>query len=125
MLPGGAAMLFPDKFDEFIAFLPEEERADHVTNFHKRLMSDDPSISHPAAVAWNTWEIGISSLYPNHEGMKKLEDPAWVLAHARIEAHYFQNQAWMEDGQLLRKENVDKIRNIPGTFPHCFLSIPQ
>lgn len=114
--PGGASILFPDRFEEFVNFLPEEERKDHVANYHKRLMSDDPSISHRAAVAWGKWEIIMSTLYPNTEGLKNLEDPAWLLAHARMEAHYFNNKAWMEDGQLLRKENIDKIRHIPCTI---------
>ncbi|KAF2820569.1 proline iminopeptidase [Ophiobolus disseminans] len=116
LVPGGASMLFPDRFDEFVNFLPEEERADHVENYHKRLMSDDTKISHPAAVAWNKWEIGMSTLYPNIQGLKSLEDPAYLLAHARMEAHYFRNKCWMEDGQLLRKENIDKIRHIPCTI---------
>jgi proline iminopeptidase len=111
--PGGAAMLFPDKYEELINFLPEEERGEHFENFHKRLMSEDESVSHPAAHAWNLWEISISTLYPNEAGMKNLEDPTWLLAHARTEMHYFVNGGWLEDGQLLRKENVDKIRGIP------------
>lgn len=106
-------MLFPDKYEELINFLPEEERGEHVENFHKRLMSEDESVSHPAAHAWNLWEISISTLYPNEAGMKNLEDPTWLLAHARTEMHYFVNGGWLEDGQLLRKENVDKIRGIP------------
>ena len=114
--PGGTAMLFPDKYEAFVNFLPEDERADHIASYHKRLMSDDESISHPAARAWNTWEISISTLYPNEAGMKDLEDPTWLLAHARTEMHYFVNKAWMEDGQLLRQENVDKIRGIPSEF---------
>jgi proline iminopeptidase len=93
--------------------LPEEERANYIESYHKRLMSDDTSISHPAAIAWNTWEITMSTLYPNEAGLKSLEDPAYLLAHARMESHYFQNNAWLEEGQLLRKENVDKIRHIP------------
>lgn len=109
-------MIFPDAFDDFINFLPEEERADHIGSYHKRLMSDDTSISHPAAVAWNTFEIGMSTLYPNIEGLKQVEDPAYLLAHARMEVHYFTNKGWMEDGQLLRKENIDKIRHIPTTI---------
>ena len=112
----GAPMLFPDKFEKLLEFLPEEERADHVNSYHKRLMSEDTNISHPAARAWNGWELSISSLYPNDEALEKLEDPAWLLAHARMESHYFQNKAWLEDGQLLRKENVDKIRHIPSEF---------
>jgi proline iminopeptidase len=96
--------------------LPEEERADHIESYHKRLMSEDTNISHPAAVAWNNYEISMSTLYPNIEGLTKLEDPSFLLAHARMEAHYFKNKAWMEDGQLLKKENIDKIRHIPVTI---------
>jgi proline iminopeptidase len=114
MEPGGAGIIFPDHFDEFLNFLPEGERANHVESYHKRLMSDDESVSHPAARAWNKWEISISTLYPNTKGLESLEDPTYLLAHARIEAHYFQNAAWLEEGQLLSKENIDKIRHIPG-----------
>ena len=113
MVPGGASILFPDHFDEFINFLPEDERADHVASYHKRLMSEDESISHPAARAWNKWEVSISTLYPNTAGLAQLDDASYNLAHARTEAHYFQNQAWLEEGQLLKKENIDKIRHIP------------
>lgn len=113
MVPGGASILFPDHFDEFINFLPEDERADHVTSYHKRLMSEDDSISHPAARAWNKWEVSISTLYPNTAGLAQLDDASYNLAHARTEAHYFQNKAWLEEGQLLKKENIDKIRHIP------------
>lgn len=113
---GGASMLFPDKYDEFVGFLPENEQSDLIAGYHKRLMSEDTSISHPAARAWNAWEIAISTLYPNIEGRANLEDPTWLLAHARTEMHYFVNKAWLEDGQLLRKENIDKIRHIPATI---------
>ncbi|KAF1935381.1 hypothetical protein EJ02DRAFT_389299 [Clathrospora elynae] len=115
-LRGGVSMLFPDHYENFINFLPEDERADLIANYHKRLMSPDPRISHPAAIAWNTWEISISTLYPDEHGLEKLKDPAYLLAHARIEVHYFTNKAWMEDGQLLKKENVDRMRHIPTTI---------
>lgn len=113
---GGASMLFPDKWDDYVGFLPEEERADHIANYHKRLMSSDPAVSHPAARAWNTWEISISTLYPDATAFQKLQEPEYLLAHARIEIHYFTNKAWMEDGQLLKSENVDRIRHIPTTI---------
>lgn len=110
---GGASMLFPDAFDELLSFLPEEERGDHVRALHGRLNSEDEAVSLPAARAWNRWEIMTSTLYPNVAGLEQLEDPTYLLAHARIEAHYFTNAAWLEEGQLLEKENVDKIRHIP------------
>jgi len=113
-MPGGVSMLFPDKYENLIAALPEDERSDHMNNYHKRLTSDDPSISHPAAIAWNRYESSISTLRPEPEGTNKYKDAAWQLAHARLELHYFTNKAWLEDGQLLQKENIDKIRHIPG-----------
>ncbi|KAI8933468.1 hypothetical protein NX059_009206 [Plenodomus lindquistii] len=112
----GAAMLFPDHYAQMIDFLPEAERRQHVKHFHARLMSEDESVSLPAARAWNKWELAISQLRPDEEAMEKLEDPKWLLAHARMEIHYFVNGAWLEDGQLLRKENIDKIRHIPTTI---------
>jgi proline iminopeptidase len=111
--PRGVNMLFPDAYEEFVDFLPEEERADHITSYNKRLMSEDESISHPAARAWNKFEISTSALYPNIKGLAQLDDASYNLAHARTEMHYFQNKAWLEDGQLLKQENIDKIRHIP------------
>jgi proline iminopeptidase len=111
--PGGAPMLFPDSYDKFVEFLPENERADHIESYHKRLMSDDTSISHPAAVAWNAYEINMSTLLVDPADLKKNEDPAFLLPHARMEAHYTKNKAWLEEGQLLKKENIEKIKDIP------------
>ncbi|KAK7721312.1 hypothetical protein SLS64_001608 [Diaporthe eres] len=109
----GANIMWPDAFEEFINFLPEEERKNHVESYRKRLLSDDPKISLPAARAWNKWELSIGTLYPSAEALKQLDDESYLLAHARTEVHYFTNGAWLEEGQLLKKENVDKIRHIP------------
>ncbi|POS71567.1 hypothetical protein DHEL01_v210038 [Diaporthe helianthi] len=111
----GASFMRPDAFDDFINFLPEQERKDRIESYLKRLLSDDPNINLPAARAWNKWELSISTLYPNPGPFKQFDDESYVLAHARIEAHYFANSGFMEDGQLLKKENVDKIRHIPTT----------
>lgn len=112
----GANIMWPDAFEEFINFLPEEERKNHVESYRKRLLSDDPKISLPAARAWNKWELSIGTLYPSAEALKQLDDESYLLAHARTEVHYFTNGAWLEEGQLLKKENVDKIRHIPTTL---------
>lgn len=34
-----------------------------------------------------------------------------MTAFARVESHFFVNEGWMEDGQLLRE--VDKIKHLP------------
>lgn len=37
------------------------------------------------------------------------------LQHARMEVHYETNGAFMEEGQLLKPENIEKIKHIPCT----------
>lgn len=114
--PGGAPFLFPDAHEEMLNFLPEAERADHMNAYHDRLMSDDPAISHPAATAWNKYEINMSTLHLDPADLEKLSDPVYLLPHARMEAHYFKNRAWLEEGQLLRAENIEKIKHVPCTI---------
>ncbi|KAJ9610335.1 hypothetical protein H2200_005112 [Cladophialophora chaetospira] len=109
----GPSRIFPEAFDEFIEFLPSAERNDPLTGYHKRLTSSDPGERLSAARAWNTWELKQSNLIATEEFLKKVDNDRWSLAHARIEAHYFKHGAWLEDGQLIQKKNVDRIRHIP------------
>lgn len=39
--------------------------------------------------------------------------PYRSLQHARMEVHYETNGAFLEEGQLLKSENIAKIRHIP------------
>jgi hypothetical protein len=50
-----------------------------------------------------------------------LQRPEWFLPFARIECHYFYHKAWIREGQILEKAEIDKIRDIPGIY----LSIPS
>jgi proline iminopeptidase len=114
---GGASIMRPEAFEQFIDFLPEQERDQTLKSYLARLLSDDPEISLPAALAWNRWELSVNTLRPYPDAFKQLDDPTYVLAHARIEAHYFDNAGWLDDGQLFKKENIDKIRHIPSKQP--------
>jgi proline iminopeptidase len=109
----GAAQLFPDFFQEFVNYLPEEDRKDPIAGYYKLLTSPDIETRIAAAKTWNTWDMSIGSLLPNVEGLSKISDDRWSLAHAVLEAHYFVHGAWLEEGQILKKNNIDKIRHIP------------
>jgi proline iminopeptidase len=110
---GSARNQFPDAFDDFLQFLPMEERKDPLDSYHKRLISEDESVSLPAAAAWNTWETSHSKLYYDAQLVAQTGDPRWNLNHARIEAHYFVNRAWLEEDQLILEKNISRIRHIP------------
>ncbi|KAB5551429.1 proline iminopeptidase, partial [Coniochaeta sp. 2T2.1] len=111
--PGPAVRLYPDLFQGFIAHLPAADKGDVYAGYYKLLTSEDREMAVAAAKVWNTWDMSIGSLRVNKEKLRKVEDEGWNLSHARLECHYFLNGAFMEDGYILRPENLEKIRHIP------------
>jgi proline iminopeptidase len=65
-----------------------------------------------AAKAWSIWEARTASLLPNGAIVKQLGTPFTALSMARIECHYFMNDAFLEPNQLL--ENASRLAEIPG-----------
>jgi proline iminopeptidase len=111
----GMARFFPEAWQAFASFLPEDERGDLLANYHRRLIDPDPSVHLPAAVAWDRYETACSTLLPRAEPVP-VGEPTASLAIARIEAHYFANRAFLEDGQLIA--NLPRIRHLPCTIVH-------
>ncbi|MBD0324278.1 MAG: prolyl aminopeptidase [Aldersonia sp.] len=112
---GAAGNIFPERWDEFVAPVPEHERdGDFVEAYHRLLYSPDPEVATAAAVAWSTWESATSSLLPNPERIAGSADPRFALAFARIENHYFRHGGFLTEGQLLQQ--VSAIEHIPGVI---------
>ncbi|KAH6714523.1 proline iminopeptidase [Leptodontidium sp. 2 PMI_412] len=107
----GANYLFPDYFAPYEAVIPVEERGDMMKAYYKRLTGDNEEEKLRCAQAWSTWETATSKLMVDPEYIKKVEDPKWALAFARIESHFFVNGGWMKEGQLI--EDAHKIKDLP------------
>ncbi|XP_068653775.1 proline iminopeptidase-like isoform X2 [Aristolochia californica] len=108
---GGAAAVFPDAWEPFRDFIPEDERSSFISAYSKRLNSEDPETQYKAAKIWTGWEMMTAHLIQNEENIKRGEDDAFSLAFARIENHYFVNKGFFpSDSYLL--DNIDKIRHI-------------
>lgn len=111
----GASQVFPDVWDEYLKVIPENERHDMVTAYYKRLVSEDPAVRLNAAKTWSKWEAATSRLIVSQEAIDDFDDPEYALSFARIECHYFTNNAFFKtDNWLL--ENIEKIRHIPGVI---------
>jgi proline iminopeptidase len=111
---GGASSLYPDKWEEFVAPIPENERGDLLQAYRKRLTSDDPAAQLQAAKAFSAWEGNVVTLLPSPEVMEEFTEGDKAIAIARIENHYMIHKGWLEEGQLLR--DVGRIRHIPGVI---------
>ncbi|KAJ4965610.1 hypothetical protein NE237_017459 [Protea cynaroides] len=109
---GGAAAIFPDAWEPFRDFIPENERDCFITAYSKRLNSEDIKTQYAAARIWTTWEMMTAHLLPNEENIKKGNDDKFSLAFARIENHYFLNKGFFPSDSFLL-DNIQKIRHIP------------
>jgi proline iminopeptidase len=112
----GASHIFPDAFETYSHHIPVEERHDLVFAYYKRLTSNDDVVRLEAAKHWTTWEMATSKLIPSSELIEKGVDPQFSLPFARIEAHYFVNDAFLDDNELIHY--IDKVRHIPCTIVH-------
>jgi proline iminopeptidase len=111
---GGASQIYPDKFEEFIALIPEAERGNLVEAYRKRLTSNDQQEQLAAAKAWSKWEGDIVTLLPSPSTIEHFTSPEIAIAVSRIENHYMANNGWLEEGQLL--EGAKKLKGIPGVI---------
>ncbi len=110
---GGARWIFPERWARYEAHIPEDERDDLIAAYWKRLDSADPATRIAAGLAWLGWEDHAATLVHDVDAVSDA-DPLDTLAKARIEAHYFRHNAFLEHGQLLR--GVDRIRHLPAVI---------
>ncbi len=110
----GMRWIFPEIWRRFAEGVPEAERGDLLGAYHRRLVDPDPEVHMPAARAWSTYEGACSTLRPSPETVAAFGEDTMALGLARIEAHYFKNGIFLEDGALLG--NVERMRRIPGTI---------
>ena len=105
----GASELFPDAWARYVAPIPEAERGDLVSAYFRRLTGDDVQTRFDCARTWCAWESELMTVYPRP--MRTGSASAEELALARIETHYFVNDTFLREGELL--ERAPEIAGIP------------
>jgi len=120
---GGAAHVFPDEWEGYLAPLLEADGAeavaapgyDHVAAYHRLLHCGDPAVELAAARAWTDWEQHTSFLLPR--ALDEEADPGrFAFAFARIENHYFVHDAFLVEKPLLAR--AERIAGIPTVIVH-------
>lgn len=111
----GASQIFPDIWEEYLKPIAENERHDLVAAYYKRLTSPDEKIRLAAAKAWSKWEAATSRLIVDPKAIDEFDDPEYALSFARIECHYFTNNAFFNTNNWIL-ENVGKIRHLPAVI---------
>ncbi len=110
----GASRIYPDYWQDFLAPIPQAERGDLVSAYHRRLTGDNEVARMAAAKAWSQWEGRCANLLQNPAVVNHFEDPHTALSLARIENHYFVHNAFLEPEQLI--EQAPRLKPIPGVI---------
>jgi len=112
----GASRVFPDYWEDFLAPIPEEQQGDLVSAYYRKLTSTNELEQIQAAKAWSIWEGRCATLHPNPRVVEHFGHPHVAIALARIECHFFMNNAFLEPDQIVR--NAPNLRDIPGIIIH-------
>lgn len=111
----GANRLFPDAWENYLEAIPEVERGDLISAYHRRLTSADEATRLSAARAWSVWEASTSLLLPDEAFVDGHKDAHFALSFARIESHYFVHGGFFEvEDQLLR--DAHRLQGVPGVI---------
>ncbi|MDX1697023.1 MAG: prolyl aminopeptidase, partial [Thiohalobacterales bacterium] len=112
----GASCVLPDYWEDFVAPIPADERHDMVAAYYRRLTGSDENAMTAAARAWSMWEGRASTLLPKEAVLDHFASPQTALSLARIECHYFINNSFLGDNEIIAR--AGRLRDIPGVIVH-------
>ena len=112
----GASYIFPDYWEKFIQPISLDQRDNYIAAYYSLLTSDNDLAKMNAAKRWSMWEGRCATLRPNSDVLDNFSNLHLALSLARIEAHYFVNDAFIEENQIIN--NIDKLAGIPATIIH-------
>lgn len=111
---GGAANVYPDLWEGYVEPVPEDQRGRLIEAYSRLLNDPDPAVHVPAAKAWSRWESSTITLLQDADLIDHFTEDAFAVAFARIENHFFMNEGWFYDGQLIAE--AGKLKDIPGVI---------
>ncbi len=108
----GASEIFPDLWESYKNHIAPDEQNDFVSAYYKKLTDVNLNVRLAAAKIWSKWEAATSKLFIDENFVDEFEDPTYALQFARIECHYFMNNAFFKSNNWLI-ENLSRLKNIP------------
>lgn len=105
---------YPGLSEDFLSLLTPEERGQPLDAYFRRILDSDPAVHGPAARAWGDTERALSEHVsgPVRLDHASLNSSRALPATPFTEAHYFDNDCFMQPNQLMA--NAGKLAGIPG-----------
>jgi proline iminopeptidase len=111
-----AGKLFrPEAWDALREGLPDGLReGDPLEGYAALLGHPDRRVRLSAARRWCVYEASLANLIPDPARIAGAQQDQVAYAMASIEVHYFRNNRYVREDQLLRR--LDRIHHLPGTI---------
>ncbi|MBO6518684.1 MAG: prolyl aminopeptidase [Rhodospirillales bacterium] len=106
----GMRTVFPEAWRRFSENIPDAEQSDLLTAYHMRLVDPSPEVHMPAAAYWAGYETSCSNLLASPSEAPP-QASSGALSLARIEAHFFINDVFIGDTEIL--DGVPGLRHLP------------
>lgn len=110
----GASEIYPQYWENYISIVDQSKRENILSAYHEMIFSSDETISNRACKEWSLWEGKSSCLIPCNNVINSFDECAVSLA--RIESHFFMNNCFIRENQIL--EDINKIKDIPCIIVH-------
>uniref|UniRef100_A0A6B2LA40 Proline iminopeptidase n=1 Tax=Arcella intermedia TaxID=1963864 RepID=A0A6B2LA40_9EUKA len=113
----GASFLWPEAWEKFLQPIPEAERPELLSAYHRRLTGADEQERQKCAKAWTLWELSTSSFFPDEEAIARASDETYSSVFSSFESEYFVHGGYLKyDGQLIQE--AEKMKDVPGFIIH-------
>ncbi|MCO5112963.1 MAG: prolyl aminopeptidase [Bdellovibrionaceae bacterium] len=109
----GTSFMFPDLWQKYEEIIEPAKRTNMVKAYYELLTHQSSEVRLEAAKRWSQWEAGTSHLYYDQDAVDDYGDPHKALAFARIECHYFMNDAFFPYDNFLLAQ-AEKFKHIKG-----------
>ncbi len=110
----GASELLPMEWEEFTSLLSKTDKKNILNAFYKKIHKSNENRSKSYCLAWANWEGVCSTIEKSNIVRKSFKDCSISLA--KIETHYFKNECFIKENQILN--NINNIKNIKCYIVH-------
>lgn len=112
----GMGDMYPEAFDEYVQFIPENERHDLIAAYHKRLFDSNADVQMQAALSFCKYDFLCATLFDKSMVNTRLNSKRSVLGIGKLFAHYSINKFFFTDDQLIK--NLSTISHLPAIIVH-------
>lgn len=109
----GMGRSFPESYELFCNYIPQEERSDLFAAYYRRIFDPNPAIVMEAAKVFLLYDMTCSTHFPNPKSVETvMHNERLMLSMTKAFFHYCKNDFFIENDQVL--SNMHKMQHLSG-----------